>query len=108
MIKEEIRLLHETNNVAKWYALDYKNLYNIPIDNADIDAIEDIINKIYKKIGDSGSSVMGGGLYANGRQIVKPFTQGNMAPETAYQAVEKYLSQKYPKIKFSIKYGAMD
>lgn len=106
IIKEEIRLLIETD-ISRW-ALDYRNLNLVGVSLDDINVLEDIVNKAYKRYGDTGTVVLGGGLYANGKEIVKPFTQGNMAPETAYLEVKKYLEKKYPKLRLQIKYGNMD
>ena len=106
IIREEIQYLNEVD--VSRYALDYKNLYALKINMDDINQIEDIVKRIHKKVGDSGTCVLGGGLEANGRVIVKAWTQGNMGPEQAYQEIKNYLEKKYPKIKFNIKLGRTD
>ena len=112
MKKSELRkiikeiILQESK--ASNFAIDWKALRRLSFEEEDVEEIEDIINKIDKRVGDKGTCVLGGGLYANGNQIIKPWTQGNLGPEEAYDKVKKYLEKIYPRVKFVIQYGNMD
>ena len=94
-------------DVSRW-ALEYKNIYALKISFEDVNELEKIVNNANKKYKDSGTSVLGGGLYGDGKLLIKPWSQGNMGPETAYSEAKKFLEKKYPKIRFDIKYGRMD
>lgn len=108
IIKEEIKLLLE-KDISR-YALDYKNIYALKISMDDVEELENIVNRAHKKHGDSGTCILGArsGLFGNGKKIIGYWTQGCMAPESAFEEAKKYLEKEYPKIKLVIKYGAMD
>jgi len=74
----------------------------------DADEIQEICYNVMKKVGDKGSVVMGGGLEINGQPFLRNYSMGNLGPEEIYTKVKKLLSDKYPKLKVTQKWGRMD
>lgn len=78
------------------------------ISGEDANEIQEICYDVMKRVGDKGSSVLGGGLEINGQPFLRNYSQGNIGPEEIYAKVKKLLNDKYPKLKVVQKYGRMD
>lgn len=78
------------------------------ISGDDADEIQEICYDVMKRVGDKGSSVLGGGLEVNGEPFLRNYSQGNIGPEEIYRKVKKLLNDKYPRLKVVQKYGRMD
>jgi len=88
--------------------IKFSALMKLGVSTEDMIAVEDIYNEVANRVGDSGSCVIGNGLFANGTKVLDSYAQGSIGLEEIQQKVVKYLKPKYPEIKFRYDWGVMD
>jgi len=95
-------------------ARDYSNcikLYNLiqlGISSEDILKVVKIYGEVADRVGDSGSCVLGNGLFINNLKVLDSYAQGSLGLEEIQSKVVKYLEPKYPALKFRYEWGRMD
>lgn len=67
-----------------------------------------IAEATFREMGDSGTCVMGEGLYINNMKFVEQVCQGCLTNERIFKRVREYLEPKYPGMDFRVDYGVMD
>lgn len=97
--------------------INIKKMREIGIKSEDIFKTQQIADEVKKRVGDSGTCVVGEYLVARIKKgnkkfvdevIIQNYSQGNLGPEEIYNKVIKFLGPKYPDIHFYIEWGNMD
>jgi len=113
LYKKQLSRYSDVNNNG----INLNLMRQIGIGSKDITYVDQMASEIRKKVGDSGTCVLGDGLIARVKigprkfkdfEIIINYSQGNLGPEGIYEKVLNYLEPKYPNIKFLIEWGFTD